>query len=159
MRKCPLMTRAHLTEAYVCVAIGDHSVDSSDTSDSPRDGLEAFFSEVGPLRRCWDLITREHLLYTCPDRSLKAVVQQFHHLLKSTFQSNASIDSKYGPILPVSRFVDMIIKSSIVEPTARALCMSAFEDTQVTIRPPSRRCRDRDPPYTSLYLPTPTSSD
>lgn len=127
----PLMTRAHLAEALVCVAMEDAVLEDS----GPSQLVEEFFGRS--LQKLWDKITESYIFYTGRDPSIKSTTLSYYQLLKKAFHASASLDSKFGPRLPLGDFIAMMVQSGMVDRVDEHLCVTTFQD--VHFNPPSER--------------------
>jgi hypothetical protein len=125
----PLMTRAHLAEALIFIAMEQVALEESTTGQL----IEAFF--LGPLESLWSKITTSYLLYTSRDPAIKSTTMSYHQLLKRSFNARASPDPKFGPRLPLGDFIDMMIQSGLVDRAEEQMCLRVFQDVHFNPSP------------------------
>ena len=59
---------------------------------------------------------------------------EYYHLLKQVYHQKAVIDSKFGPRLPATDFLKIMVDSTMIEYDQEQLCISSF--LQAQLNPP-----------------------
>jgi hypothetical protein len=87
--------------------------------------LSAFIS--GPLTTFWHDISTNYLFYTTTDPMLRTATMEYYQLLKQAFVLRAAVaPPTFGPKLSISKFVELLVDTGMIDEEMEPICVSCF---------------------------------
>ena len=142
-QKWVLMSRAHVVQALVFVALERNTSSSSSKSKDKKvkdDAADAVLDFLqGPLANMWASVTSNYTMYKhSDDETFVDAFNQSYYILKQAFLSFGSTQKARGPIMSTDQMLFMFkntlwVGSVLSDKDQDSACLSAFREVQVSL--------------------------